>query len=148
MSTATPTTASTTATPLCQQNSGNNNTTSTISTCGNNDDHLGYTTVISTHSNTKSRPKSSTTSSKHTTNNNTPNKNNRSFLKSIIEDIQFCGMYFCGIDTTVEDDGQLTDKCKDGRMMYGTPSKEARAREMDDSLLGKFVMCTGCGPNV
>ena len=146
VSTATPTTASTAATPPCQQNSGNNNTSSTISTLGNSNDHLGFANVASTHATTKSRPKPTTTSSKHTT--TTPNRNNRPFLKAIIEDIQFCGMYFCGIDTTVQDDGQLTDdQCKDGRV-YPNGSKEARAKELDDSLLGQFVMCTGCGPNV
>ena len=36
----------------------------------------------------------------------------------------------------MEDDGQLTDNNK-----RDSPSKEARAKEMDSTFLGKFVSC-------
>eukprot|EP00573_Skeletonema_grethae_P001352 CAMPEP_0201689102 /NCGR_PEP_ID=MMETSP0578-20130828/2748_1 /ASSEMBLY_ACC=CAM_ASM_000663 /TAXON_ID=267565 /ORGANISM="Skeletonema grethea, Strain CCMP 1804" /LENGTH=577 /DNA_ID=CAMNT_0048173627 /DNA_START=306 /DNA_END=2039 /DNA_ORIENTATION=+ len=126
-----PTTAKTT--PLRKQSSNNNNTISTVGTSGGED----FTTSIgSTHEKHMQQPQrisiNSTKGKKKT--------QNRSIFKAIIEDIQFCGMYFCGLDTTVEDDGQLTDNNKQGDLMR-SPSKEARAKEMDSTFLGKFVNC-------
>lgn len=71
---------------------------------------------------------------------------NRSILQAIIEDIQFCGMYFCGIDTSIDDDGQLTDE-RNANVIneIKTLSKEERMKEMDDTFLGKFIKCEPCG---
>ncbi|KAK1732749.1 hypothetical protein QTG54_016552 [Skeletonema marinoi] len=123
----------TSTTPLRKQSSNNNNTISTVSTSGNNSGG-GLSSVESAYGNYKQQQRTTTNTKKKT--------ENRSLLKSIMEDIQFCGMYFCGLDTTVEDDGQLTDNKRDG-----SPSKKARAKEMDSTFLGKFVKCATCGPD-
>eukprot|EP00984_Skeletonema_dohrnii_P019006 scaffold9001_cov73-Skeletonema_dohrnii-CCMP3373.AAC.2 len=122
----------TSTTPLRKQSSNNNNTISTVSTSANNSGG-GLSSVESAYGKYKQQRNNTNTKKK---------TENRSFLKSIMEDIQFCGMYFCGLDTTVEDDGQLTDN-RD--VLQGSPSKEARAKEMDSTFLGKFVNCAACG---
>jgi len=123
----------TSTTPLRKQSSNNNNTISTVSTSANNSGG-GLSIVESAYGNYKQQQRTTTNTKKKT--------ENRSLLKAIMEDIQFCGMYFCGLDTTVEDDGQLTDNKRDG-----SPSKKARAKEMDSTFLGKFVKCATCGPD-
>jgi len=122
-----------TATPLRKQSSNNNNTISTVGTSGGD-----FTSIGSTHANEKyiQQRSNNNNSSTHQTN---KTEQPRSIFKAIIEDIQFCGMYFCGLDTTVEDDGQLTDNKRD--LLHGSPSKEARKKEMDRTFLGKFVNC-------
>ena len=113
----------------------------------------------------------STTSSKRSSNNNLflediqnnyykfkTSRNNglkegRSILSSIIEDVQFCGLYFCGIDTTTtEDDEALMQKKANNK--GGTyeetlkMKKEGRKKETEDTFLGKVISCvpkTMCG---
>jgi hypothetical protein len=113
----------------------NNNTVSTVSSTNNSAG--GITSVESAYN-------------KFKRNKNKGKAENRSILHAIIEDIQFCGMYFCGLDTTsVEpdpDDGQLTDhQLQRDVSPHSTPSKEDRAKEMDNTFLGKFIQCTPCG---
>ncbi|KAL9183236.1 hypothetical protein ACHAXT_005023 [Thalassiosira profunda] len=65
-------------------------------------------------------------------------KEKGSILQSIVEDVQFCGLYFCGIDTTHDESGgKYEDALK--------AKKEDRKREMDDTFLGKVISCDGCG---
>lgn len=121
-------------TPLRKQSSNNNNTISTVGTSGGD-----FTSIGSTHEkNIPQHPQQRGRNNNSSTNGKKKKTGNRSIFKSIMEDIQFCGMYFCGLDTTVEDDGQLTDNKRD---LLPTPSKEARAKEMDSTFLGKVVNC-------
>jgi len=136
--------------PLQKQSSSNNNTISTVSTSATNSGG-GLTSVESASGNYKQQQQQQR--SNNSTKGNKPTETKRSIFKAIIEDIQFCGMYFCGLDTTVEDDGQLTDNKKDllrggGSSPGGGKSKKARAKEMDSTFLGKFVNCANYGPDV
>jgi len=77
---------------------------------------------------------------------------NRSILSSIIEDVQFCGLYFCGIDTTRDNWGdaghsQTGDDKYDELMKK---RREDRKRAADETFLGKVISCGdsyGCGGN-
>ena len=129
------------ASPLRKTGSNNNNTVSTVSM------------TSAANNSSKNNPSSSSNNTTgidtaydkyKRTKNKGNNNNNRSILKAIYEDIQFCGMYFCGLDTTVEDDGQLTDQRR--AVVVVEKSKEERAKEMDNTFLGKFVKCAEpCG---
>ncbi|KAL7533361.1 hypothetical protein ACHAWF_004470 [Thalassiosira exigua] len=70
-------------------------------------------------------------------------KEKGSALQSILEDVQFCGLYFCGMDTTVAGEEQTK---------YEAEVKEKKAerkREADDTFLGKVIDVgrgiPGCG---
>ena len=81
-----------------------------------------------------------------------------SILSSIVEDVQFCGLYFCGIDTTTDGDDDIIatgagGAC--GAMMNNNDKyenemklkKEDRKRQTDENFLGKIINCvpSGCG---
>jgi len=69
-----------------------------------------------------------------------------SVLQSIIEDVQFCGLYFCGIDTTTSDDNSRTGDDKYDDLMKR--KRDERKRDVDDTFLGKVIQCGndyGCG---
>lgn len=80
------------------------------------------------------------------TSRNNGKKEKGTVLQSIIEGIEFCGLYFCGIDTTQDDELNPADEGYDERMRR---RKEERRRDMDDNFLGKVVQCgrdiPGCG---
>lgn len=75
--------------------------------------------------------------------NNGQKENKSSILNSIIEDIQFCGLYFCGIDTTQDDFQEEEDHANDKKKQ-----KEERKKELDDTFLGRVIKCgedVACG---
>ena len=60
-----------------------------------------------------------------------------SALHDIIEDVQFCGIYFCGelFNDTSEEDNENNDE--------QVISKEERMKAMDTTFLGKMIQCGG-----
>mmetsp|Transcript_30880 Transcript_30880/g.56554 ORF Transcript_30880/g.56554 Transcript_30880/m.56554 type:complete len:263 (-) Transcript_30880:202-990(-) len=74
---------------------------------------------------------------------------NRSILTSIIEDVQFCGLYFCGIDTTIDNWGDGHSRTGDEKYdELMKKRREDRKRATDDTFLGKVISCGdsyGCG---
>jgi len=79
-----------------------------------------------------------------TTRNHGQKENKNSILQGIIEDVQFCGLYFCGMDTTTTDDDDVNGDVDlyDDQMKK---KKEHRKREAEDTFLGKVVRCGNCG---
>ena len=75
------------------------------------------------------------TTFKTSRNNGLKEKSNGSILSSIIEDVQFCGLYFCGIDTTTNDD-EAKAKYESLKL-----KKMERKRETDDTFLGSVISC-------
>ena len=93
---------------------------------------------------------------KFKTSRNNGQKEGRSILSSIIEDVQFCGLYFCGIDTTVTEDDEEAAMMQKNNKGGGVSSyeetlkkkKEGRKKETEDTFLGKVISCvpkTMCG---
>ena len=79
-----------------------------------------------------------------------------SILSSIVYDVQFCGLYFCGIDTTTDGDDIIdAGGACGGAMMNNNDKyenemkqkKEDRKRQTDENFLGKIINCvpSGCG---
>eukprot|EP00984_Skeletonema_dohrnii_P005636 scaffold1990_cov115-Skeletonema_dohrnii-CCMP3373.AAC.2 len=87
-------------------------------------------------------------------------------LNDILEDVQFCGMYFCGEFLAINnndnddspDDTPDDDLIEDNENIVNittervvTISKEERIKEMDDTFLGKMIQCgdigDSCGTN-
>ena len=79
-------------------------------------------------------------------------------LHDILEDVQFCGMYFCGEFLAINnnddspDDSPDDDPIEDNENIVNitteqvvTISKEERIKEMDDTLLGKMIQCGDIG---
>lgn len=102
--------------------------------------------------------------SKFKTSRNNGQKESTTILSSIIEDLQFCGLYLCGIDTTDDDDENnngcslfTNNKGGCGGGGKGTKGyedsmkkkKEERKKETEDTFLGKVIKCgnnvPGCG---
>ena len=61
-------------------------------------------------------------------------------LHSIMEDIQFCGLYFCGIDTTA-DNGVTKSAYADAHEDTLRRRKEEMKQEAEDMFLGKVISC-------
>ena len=76
------------------------------------------------------------TTFKTSRNNGLKEKSNGSILSSIIEDVQFCGLYFCGIDTTTDND-EAKAKYEESLKL----KKMERKREADDTFLGSVISC-------
>ena len=55
-----------------------------------------------------------------------------SISSGIMEDVQFCALYFCGVDIA-DDDDDIND--------FVNQHKEARMRETDQIFLGKVIIC-------
>lgn len=101
--------------------------------------------------------------SKFKTSRNNGQKESTTILSSIIEDLQFCGLYLCGIDTTEDDENNngcslfTNNKGGCGGGGKGTKGyedsmkkkKEERKKETEDTFLGKVIKCgnnvPGCG---
>ena len=79
-------------------------------------------------------------------------------LNDILEDVQFCGMYFCGEFLAINnnddspDDSPDDDPIEDNENIVNitteqvvTISKEERMKEMDDTFLGKMIQCGDIG---
>ena len=80
-------------------------------------------------------------------------------LHDILEDVQFCGMYFCGEflainnnDVDSPDDSPDDDPIEVNENIVNitteqvvTISKEERIKEMDDTFLGKIIQCGDIG---
>ena len=77
-------------------------------------------------------------------------------LHDILEDVQFCGMYFCGEflainnnDVDSPDDSPDDDPIEVNENITTeqvvTISKEERMKEMDDTFLGKMIQCGDIG---
>ena len=76
-----------------------------------------------------------------------------------MEDVQFCGMYFCEefFGRSYNDDVLPKDDCPKEEeednannttateQVVVTISREERMKEMDDTFLGKVIQCGGCG---
>lgn len=77
------------------------------------------------------------TTFKTSRNNGLKEKSNGSILSSIIEDVQFCGLYFCGIDTTTCGDDEAKAKYEENLKL----KKMDRKREADDTFLGSVISC-------
>jgi len=76
------------------------------------------------------------TTFKTSRNNGLKEKSNGTILSSIIEDVQFCGLYFCGIDTTTDND-EAKAKYEESLKL----KKMERKREADDTFLGSVISC-------
>jgi hypothetical protein len=77
--------------------------------------------------------------------NNDNTNSNSGMFQSFVEDVQFCGLYFCGLDTT--------DCCADPdeKKRYEDSlkkKKEERKREADDTFLGKVIAVCGEGQHI
>jgi len=57
-----------------------------------------------------------------------------------MEDIQFCGLYFCGIDTTA-DNGVKKSAYADAHEDTLRRRKEEMKQEEEDTFLGKVISC-------
>ena len=77
--------------------------------------------------------------------NNGQKENKNSILQSIVEDVQFCGLYFCGIDTTTDNGDSSINGDVDKYDEKMKKKKEERKREAEDTFLGKVVRCGNCG---
>ena len=65
-----------------------------------------------------------------------------SVLGGIAEDVQFCGLYLCGFDTTLDE-----KKGKDGYEDEARRMDAERRRDAEDTFLGRVINCseTACG---
>eukprot|EP00571_Detonula_confervacea_P001239 CAMPEP_0172318822 /NCGR_PEP_ID=MMETSP1058-20130122/35897_1 /TAXON_ID=83371 /ORGANISM="Detonula confervacea, Strain CCMP 353" /LENGTH=494 /DNA_ID=CAMNT_0013033727 /DNA_START=87 /DNA_END=1571 /DNA_ORIENTATION=- len=100
----------------------------------NNNNDCQQTSTMDQSNNNNLLEDIQTTYTKFKTTRNNGRKEKSSILSSIIEDIQFCGLLFCGIDTTEsqeEEGGCDTMKKK----------KEERKKEADETFLGRVIQC-------
>lgn len=69
-------------------------------------------------------------------------------LQTVMEDLEFCGLYFCGIDTTTPHNQDAEANVKPGDVGYDEVMrrrKEERKMDADDNFLGKVIRCGGDG---
>ncbi len=63
-------------------------------------------------------------------------------MRSIVEDVEFCGWYLCGFDRhdgVARDDGNNDDRARLAR--------EARKRDAESTFLGREIEVLSCGGN-
>jgi len=100
------------------------------------------TSSITDNSDTSTFVKAYRRYKRRTTEHNTSNSGNA--LQDIIQDVQFCGMYFCGGILVANDDTLNENKNHEEEHQANEDSmfsKEERRKEMDDTFLGKMIQC-------
>mmetsp|Transcript_268 Transcript_268/g.514 ORF Transcript_268/g.514 Transcript_268/m.514 type:complete len:525 (+) Transcript_268:287-1861(+) len=86
----------------------------------------------------RSRPKEGDNKKGNDSNNKSPSVG---VLHSIMEDVQFCGLYFCGIDTTTDGFGTNNVLLEDSYDDLMKREKEDRKKEADNTFLGTVIQC-------